>query len=171
MTRFLQQRFTLRALWIFVTIVAIGLGIFSTVRRLRQVEVSALVRLMPTHERRVQGEFDNFVRRQMTRVTSPEFLHQVLQDPQVANLPLVKSHSDPLVWLAQELKTSRPHQAEIVVVSLRLRKYGPHAKDADELVNSIVDHWHRDVIDSTPPVPPNILPRIQVIEQAVADPD
>ncbi|MDR2117597.1 MAG: hypothetical protein LBP87_14565 [Planctomycetaceae bacterium] len=79
-------------------------------------------------------DFDMFVNTQFAIIQSPLILEKTLENPDVANIPIVRNQKDKAAWLAQKLELRRRHHSEIITVSITL----PVPEDAEKIVNGFV---------------------------------
>ncbi|MDR2706918.1 MAG: hypothetical protein LBC02_14160 [Planctomycetaceae bacterium] len=85
------------------------------------------------HEKQ-QIEYENFINTYFAIIRSPLILEKTLEDPDVAQLPVIKSKKDKVRWLAEKLELQRLNKSEMVTISITL----PVPEDAEKIVNSVV---------------------------------
>ncbi len=80
-------------------------------------------------------------RTQLAYLKSFGFLQTVLSDPQIAALPLVADHADPVAWLHDELQAQFEQNSEIL--SIRLSVPTNRQSQAQTLLNAVVSAYLR----------------------------
>ena len=88
------------------------------------------------------GTFSLFKTEQRVRILDANLLRSVVKRPEIARLPLVKMHDDPVAWLRKELKVDYPGDATILRISLRARGRGK--RQAGNVVNAVVEGYLAD---------------------------
>ncbi|MDR2755751.1 MAG: hypothetical protein LBC20_08605 [Planctomycetaceae bacterium] len=85
-------------------------------------------------EEKPRNDYDDLVNTYFALIKSPIILEKVLEDPSVAQLPIIKTQKDKTGWLARKLKLQRKNNSEIITVSITL----PVPEDAEKIVNSVI---------------------------------
>jgi capsular polysaccharide biosynthesis protein len=92
-------------------------------------------------------DYENFVNTHIAIIRSPLILEKVLESPDVAQLPVIKSKKDKIGWLVKKLELQRKDKSEIVTISITL----PVPEDAERIVNGVIvaffefyDNDHQD---------------------------
>ena len=82
-----------------------------------------------------QEESKRFEKTQVEMIRSPVILGQCLRQPEIAQLPEVRSKLDPLKWLSQGLSIANVNESELFQVKFE----GPNPANAAKIANAIVD--------------------------------
>jgi capsular exopolysaccharide synthesis family protein len=88
-----------------------------------------------------EPEFVNYQRTQSALVKSYTVLHAALEKPDVAALPEVRAHADPLAWLQKALVTDFTLGPEVLRVTLS----GDHAEQTALLLNEVANAYLAEV--------------------------
>ena len=111
-----------------------------------------LVRISPTQASLINfgaresvsaGEFKSFKNTQKQLIIQPFALNNALKEDEVAKLPMIANHPDPIKWLQKALKIEFPDESEIMSVSLTCSD--PSA--AYKIVKAVVGTYKSDVVD------------------------
>ncbi len=87
-----------------------------------------------------ETDSSSFQRAQAALITSYPVLHEALEKPQVAQLPEVRSHSDPYEWVTKNLKTDVLLGPEILRVTLS----GDRGEDVALVLNEVTRAYLRE---------------------------
>jgi len=127
-----------------------ALGVATWILRPATYTASALVRvasiephLLPADQGAFRGDTDAFQRTQMALVKTKRVLTAALQNEKVANLGIVASQSDPVVWLEDDLKVNYIEGTEL----LRIALSGDNASEVAAIVNTVKDAYLHEVAD------------------------
>ena len=107
-----------------------------------QHEAKAIVQIRSTKPRFLfdpveQGRYDDFVNTQLALMKSSVVIDKVLEQADVAKLPIVQKQKDKRAWLVKKLRTKLEGKSEIVGISIET-----DSEDASEkIVNAVVDTY------------------------------
>jgi hypothetical protein len=88
-------------------------------------------------------EFAIFKRTQAQMIRSSTVLQGILREASIANLSLIKDHSDdPVAWLNNQLVIDYPDDAEILRVAMK----GANRDEVVKIVNKIVEVYLKEVV-------------------------
>jgi len=88
------------------------------------------------------ADFEVYKRTQKELILGRYVLNAALRSPKAAEIPHVRKHLDPVVWLAEEIKVDFPGNAEIMSISMS----GEKAEEIATLVNAVVDAYQHEVV-------------------------
>ncbi|TWT34641.1 polysaccharide biosynthesis tyrosine autokinase [Blastopirellula retiformator] len=111
---------------------------------------SALVHIASDHtplvfntvDRAGRNPYEVFKSTQQQMITTRFVLNNALSQPEIAEMPVVRSQVDPVKWLGGQLQISFPGEAEIMQVSIQ----GGDPAVLAKLVNSVVDSYLDEVV-------------------------
>jgi uncharacterized protein involved in exopolysaccharide biosynthesis len=149
-SRFPLSRFSLTTLLILIAAIAVALTIGL---ELSKTEVTGYVQMRRTlsdsgwpqawDDEMTEEEYETFYRTQIELMRSRMLLTRALRDPTIkAFLP--SGNGDPVEWLRKNVKFERPHNAELLQISLLT--HDPAQGVA--LVKAIVDCYFKEVVES-----------------------
>ena len=141
-----RWRFSLRTLLLITAIVGAGIGLYF---HYKQQTIVGLARFYPPRPGTgpqispPQRNYGELKAELLHRLKSKEMLAEVLSDPKLANLPVLKGKTDPVAWFASRLELSFPGDSEILRVAMHMRKYREDADQGVVLVNAILDQCRK----------------------------
>ncbi len=146
----------LRRRWLIATFAAAVCGVAAavgtwtaympkyTVASLLQVSSQEQRLVFETADRADAATFEIYKSTQAQLLRSRFVIHTALRQHEVAELPLIERHDDPVSWLADELRVDFPGNAEIMRVSLR----GDHPQQLAAMVDAVVEAYMREVVEA-----------------------
>jgi hypothetical protein len=148
-TRRLRFRFSLLALFLFVTLLCV---LLAWAVQPQQYVVEALFRVA-AQEQTVLGEpktfdareYEIFRKTQVALIKSGFVLMAALRDPKVAALPLVVGRDDAVEWLADRLEAEFVDDSD--VLAIRIRGTEGQTQDLRLLVDAICLAYQDEVIN------------------------
>jgi hypothetical protein len=144
-------RFSLLALLVFTTLVAVLLASFLQPER---IVATALFHIDSSPSKTISGqsgpvasdqEFEILKKTQLALLKSNFVLTAAVRNPKVAALPFLQGHEDPVEWLQDRLEVDFPENAEIL--SIRLHGVKKHEGDLIEVVNAVANAYKDEVIN------------------------
>jgi hypothetical protein len=120
-------------------------GATNDVRALLHVSTSEPCILFPPgrETNAFRNDFEAYKRTQMALIKSRLVLDHALRRPEVYRLDVVKQQTDPVGWLAKNLRVDLDASPEI----LRISMSGIPPQDAVVLVNAVVHAFQEEVVD------------------------
>lgn len=88
------------------------------------------------------ASYDIYRSTQQQYLTSRFVLLAALRQPQVAELPSVREHPDPVTWIQQGMRVRFPGNSELMEVSFTASR----AHEAATIVNAVVDAYLQEVV-------------------------
>ena len=82
---------------------------------------------------------------QKERILSRKILSKVVENPEVAELEMIKERPDPVSFLARELQIDFPSGSEIMKITM----HGDHAQELTTLVNGVKNTYLDEVSDES----------------------
>jgi hypothetical protein len=142
-------RFSLLAVFLVVTLVAIGLGYAF---RTRYCHATSLFRVdlqestLWDSDRQAfdAREFEILKKTQLSLIKSYFVLQAALRSPAVASLPIFAGKPDPVAWLAENIEADFPGDAE--VLEIRLRGNRELDTDIKQVVDAVASAYEREVV-------------------------
>ena len=113
-------------------------------------EAMSLIRVKRTEPHLLQKivssdqEYMAYKQTQATLLTSPFVLTAALRQPGIQQLPMIREESEPLGWLADELRVFYPGDSEILQVSMS----GDSGDDLKKIVDAVVDAYIYEIAQS-----------------------
>jgi hypothetical protein len=142
-----RMRFSLLALFLFITFVCLALSWFVQPKRvvataLFEVEHSErqLMGRQPFDER----EFEIVKKTQIAKINSYFVLQAAVRNPVIAALPVFQNQPDPVVWLQKNIEVDFPEDGEIMAIRLR----GPESRSNDLvlIVDEVAKAYEEEVV-------------------------
>jgi hypothetical protein len=148
--RTLRLRFSLLALFLFVTLVCLLLAWWAQPNR---VVATALFRVSSRQATILddesvnlldEKEFETVKATQLALIKSYFALNAAVRKPGIASLPILQGHANPTDWIEHHLEVSYPEDAEILEISLR----GPeaYASDLVQIVDAVANAYSDEVV-------------------------
>jgi hypothetical protein len=135
----LRLRFSLLALFVFVTVACLALTWLVQPRRVVATAWFRVAMAPPTLigdetiDRFDEQEFELFKNTQRAMLKSPYVLEAAFRQPGIASLPVLASKKDPAAWLQEHLEVDFPEDGELMAIRLR----GPESATND--LKTVVD--------------------------------
>lgn len=126
-----------------VTYLAVRPAKYTTRARLHVATVSPRI-LVRTAESETQVDFATYQRTQLAMIRSRLVLEKVLEDPEVAALPVIRKQPDPFEWLEQELEVSFANGSEVLVIGAS----GDDARTPAVIVNAVTQAYLDEVVNA-----------------------
>jgi hypothetical protein len=142
-------RFSLIALLLFTTLVCVLLGWWVRPRRFIVESLFQLSASQPVPVGSSPSTFDpqEFALRRKTQVDlvrSDLVLLSALRDPTIAALPVLRSKSDPVNWLRDQLEVETSSDSQLI--SIRIRCAEGAVDDCRQIVDAVSDAYVKNVL-------------------------
>ena len=150
---------------VFLLIAVLGLfaaGLFYLVLPL-QYEAQASIQIhsaKPTFlgKNTLSDEYERFVQTHLAYLRSPMVINKVLEDPDVAKLPIVIKERDKRAWLTQKLCIEPVGKSEVINISIKT-----DTEDASEkIVNAVVDAYFTFIEEVSRQTDTSMLVQLQI---------
>ena len=102
--------------------------------------------------------YDQFVQTQFAYMRSPQVIDRVLEDPDVARLPIILKQKDRRGWLMRNLRIKSDGNSEIVVISIRTDA----ADAAEKIVNAVVENYFQFIEELERSTNTTMLSQLQI---------
>ncbi|MEX2093918.1 MAG: hypothetical protein WD971_14625 [Pirellulales bacterium] len=145
----LAFRFSLFALFLFVTLICVLLAWWV---QPRQYIVESMFHLAPaqpgllgeTSQPFDPQEFARFCQTHHDLIHTEMVIMSALRDPQIAALPMVRVHADPVAWLREEIEVETSDKTQLL--SIRLLCPEGAVDDCRRIVDAISDAYLKEVV-------------------------
>jgi hypothetical protein len=146
----LRLRFSLLALFLFVTVACLALAWIVQPNRVVATALFEVAMVQPTlignesTDRFNEREFELLKNTQLAKLRSHYVLNAALRKPGIAALPLLASKKDTTAWLQKRLDAEFPGGGELLAIRLR----GPEsaASDLAMIVNAVAKAYEEEVV-------------------------
>lgn len=148
--RTVRLRFSLLALFVFVTLVCLLLAWWVQPNRVVATALFRVSSRQPTilgdesARPNDEQEFEIVKKTQLASIKSYYVLIAAVRKPGIASLPILQGQAEPTDWIERHLEVGYPEDSEILEISLR----GPeaYATDLVRIVDAVADAYSDEVV-------------------------
>ena len=142
-----RLRFSLLALFLFVTLVCLALAWLVQPKRVVATALFEVSRVEPTlmgGEVYDERELEVFKNTQLAKLRSYYVLQAALRNPGIASLAVFAGQRDPVSWLQEHIEAEFVGNSELLAIRLR----GPeaHANDLTRIVDEVAKAYVEEVV-------------------------